>query len=275
MCGMAPTATTGTGIQLQEDARPRVAARVRHFAARNRSVVVGAVLLAVGVGLVALVAKLLDLTNGSVLVVAFLGPLLAYLILTEQLSELGAGGLNLKFREAARKPVEASVQRVIAEETQTIEKLGVEEMTRIDALDPEAPVVLTLTLAPRSGEYVFDALQQYLVQLGRHPRFRFVVLLDHDGRVVGYLPRDVAARQLETLTTAKPLLDAVNAGRLPRDRGVRTDFLTPESTTEDALSRMTALRVDAMLVRNDEGKLLGITERDEVLARLMLSVARS
>jgi CBS domain-containing protein len=217
----------------------------------------------------------LDLSNGAILVIAFLGPLLAYLILSGQLSELGAGGVSLRFKEAALKPVETSVQPLNVEETQTIPKLSPSEMGRIDALDPEAPVVLTLTLDPRKGTYGFDALRQYLHRLGQHPRFRFVVFLDPDGRVVGYLSREILARLLETHTSAKPFLDDVNAGRLPRDRSVRTEFLTPDMTTEEALSRMTALQRDAILVRDDRRSLMGIVERGDLLARLLLTAAQS
>ncbi len=266
---------TDRETQRSPDVRRRSAARLPQQIASYPVALVGALLLAVGMGLLAFVAKVLDLGNGAILVVAFLGPLVAYLILTGQLTEFGAGGVNLKFREAARTAVDAAVQLVIAEETQTIKKLGSEEMVRIHALDPEAPVVLTLTLGPREGEYVFDVLRQYLSELRRHPRFRFVVFLDHDGRVVGYLSSYVLDRQLETHTTAKPFLEAVNAGRLPRDRSVRTEFLAADTTIEEALARMTSLQLEAMLVRDDERKLKGVVEREDVLARLLLAAARS
>ncbi|MGZ4393803.1 MAG: hypothetical protein ACXVZ2_00385 [Gaiellaceae bacterium] len=176
-------------------------------------VIAGALLLLVGLVLLAFVAKVLDLDNGSILVIAFVGPLLAYLILSGQLSEIGGGGFSVKFKEAARKPVEASVQSVTAEATQTIKKLGPEQLGRIAALDLEAPAVLTLTLPPTQGQYEFLPLQQYVSALGRHPRFRFVVFLDADGRVLGYEPHEVLARQLETKTTAEPFIDSVNSGR--------------------------------------------------------------
>jgi CBS-domain-containing membrane protein len=102
-----------------------------------------------------------------------------------------------------------------------------------------------------------------------------VVFLDHDDRVVGYVRSDVLARQLETHTTARPFLEAVNGGRLPRDRSLRSEFLSPATTTEEALSRMTTLRVDAMLVRDDQRRLAGLVEREDVLARLLLAAARS
>jgi CBS domain len=263
------------GPATDNDDRRAAGARVSQLVGRYSTALVGALLVVVGVALLAFVAKVLDLGNGAILVIAFLGPLLAYLIVTGQLSEFGAGGVSVKFREAARAPVDASVQLVTAEETQAIAKLGAEEIKRIDTLDPEAPVVLTLTLRPRSGEYVFDALRQYISQLQRHPRFRFVVFLDHGDRVVGYVRGEVLARQLETRTTAKPFLEAVNSGRLPRDRSVHTEFLTPETTTEEALSRMTTLRLDAMLMRDDQRRLTGIVERVDVLVRLMLAAARS
>jgi hypothetical protein len=142
-------AGTDHETQRSPDVGRRSAARLPQQLASYPVALVGALLLAVGVGLLAFVAKVLDLGNGAILVIAFLGPLVAYLILTGQLTEFGAGGVNLRFREAARTAIDAAVQLVIAEETQTIEKLGSDEVVRIKALDPEAPVVLTLTLGPR------------------------------------------------------------------------------------------------------------------------------
>ena len=233
MLWMVSRSASDRDTQQLPGVRRRGANRVSQLIDRHSVALAGAVLLVVGAGLLAFVAKVLDLGNGAILVIAFLGPLLAYLILTGQLSEIGAGGVNLKFREAARKPVEAAVT-LVTEEAQTIEKAGPEAMRRIDALDLEAPVVLTLTLAPRRGKYDFYALQAYVQRLERHPRFRFVIFLDHDGRVVGYLPSEVLARKLEGATTTKPFLNAVNAGYLPRDASVRTEFLTPDTTTEEA-----------------------------------------
>jgi hypothetical protein len=38
---------------------------------------------------------------------------------------------------------------------------------------------------------------------------------------------------------------------------------------------MTTLQLDAMLVRDDQRKLVGIVEREDVVARLLLAAARS
>ena len=267
--------SSGGEADAEKDAAGHVSAtRLTAVVSRNPVASTGALLLLVGVVLLAFVAKILDLNNGAILVIAFVGPLLAYLILSGQLSEIGGGGFNVKFREAARKPVDASVQLVTAEATQTIPKLGPREMKRITTLDLEAPAVLTLELPPKQGQYGYDALRQYIGALQRHPRFRFVVFLDsHDG-AIGYEPHEVVARQLETRTTANPFIDALNAGQLPPDRSVRTEFLKPETTTEEALARMTELQVDAMLVRDQARHLVGIVERGDVLARLLLATAR-
>jgi hypothetical protein len=235
----------------------------------------GACLLSFGLVLVAFVAKVLDLSDGALLAIVFLCPLLAYLILTGQLTEFAAGGVSAKFREAGRKPLNASVQRIVVEETQTVEKLGAEEFARIGALEREAPVVLTLVLGPHGGHYRPDALRQYLTLLSGFPRFKFVVLLDERGRAVAYLPAGSVTVMSETNATFKPLLDAVNSGHLPGVAALRTDFLGVETTVEDALQRLTELRVEAMLVRDTSGRLAGTVEREDVLARFLLDITRS
>ena len=148
-------------------------------------------------------------------------------------------------------------------------------MARIAALEPEAPVILTLKLDPGGGQYAFDPLRQYLAQLESHPRFRFVVFLDQHRRAVAYTPREALDRQLDTRASASPFFEAVNAGRVPRDRSIQTEFLTPDTTTEEALARMTALRLDAMLVRDSQRRLTGIAEREDVLAHLLLAAAQA
>ncbi|MGZ4411762.1 MAG: CBS domain-containing protein [Gaiellaceae bacterium] len=50
--------------------------------------------------------------------------------------------------------------------------------------------------------------------------------------------------------------------------------MTPDTSNEQALSRMTTLQVDAMLVRDHSRNLVGVVEREDVLARLLLVTAR-
>jgi CBS domain-containing protein len=78
---------------------------------------------------------------------------------------------------------------------------------------------------------------------------------------------------IETDATTRPLLDAVNAGHLPGIAGLRTEFLTKQTTVEDALKRMTELHVTAMLVRDPMGLLAGVIEREDVLAQFLLAAA--
>lgn len=239
-------------------------------AARFRHALTGALLLLVGLGLLALVAKVLDIGTGAVLVVAFIAPVLAYLIVTGQLSEIGGGGLTLKFREAAHAPVDASTP-VAAEEIQTVTKSGIMELERIKALDPETSVVLTLTLGPRGQKYDWCALKDYVHALRGYRRFRFVVFLNNDGQAMGYEPYEVLSHQLGDEARATVFLDAVNAGRLPRDRGVRIEFLETSATNVKALTQMETTRLDAVLMRDDQRRLVGIVEREEILARLVLA----
>ena len=107
--GLMPRSGTDGDDQRSANARLRSRRRLPQLVGSERLALAGTLLLVVGVALLAFVAKVLDLSNGAILVIAFLGPLLAYAILSGQLSELGAGGVSLRFREAALKPVETSV----------------------------------------------------------------------------------------------------------------------------------------------------------------------
>ncbi len=247
---------------------------IKNFLGAQLPLIRGACLLVLGLALVAFVAKVLDLSNGSLLAIVFLCPLLAYLILTGQLTEFGAGGVSAKFRDAARKSLEGSVQRITVEDTQTLEKLGPDQFERIQTFQREAPVVLTLVLGARGEQYRVDALRQYLAVLSDFPRFKFVVLLDPDGRAVGYLPAETVKFMLETNTTSRPLIDAVNAGHLPGLAALRTEFLSIETTVGGALQRMTDLSAEAMPVRDKDGRPAGIVEREDVLARFLLDATR-
>jgi hypothetical protein len=268
---MAATKTAGAEADTAQGGR---LTSVKSFLVAQLALIRGAFLLVLGLALVAFVAKVLDLSNGSLLAIAFLCPLLAYLILTGQLTEFGAGGVTAKFREAARKSLASSVQRIAVEDTQTIEKLGPEQFERIQGLERGAPIVLTLVLGARGDRYRADALRQYLALLSDLPRFKLVVLLDPDGRAVGYLPADTVKDMLKTNTTSKPLIDAINAGHLPGLAALRIEFLGIETTVEKALQRMTDLRAETMPVRDNDLRLAGVVEREDVLARFLLDATR-
>jgi CBS domain len=284
-CGKAATheSVYGSRVNAAEKAKaePRKRhprgrlARIKGLIGEQPALIIGACLLLLGLVLVAFVAKVLDLSDGALLAIVFLFPLIAYLIMTRQLSELGAGGLTAKFRDAAGKPLAGSVQRITVEDTQMIEKLGHEEFVRIQALERERPVVLSLVLGARGDRYRTDALRQYVNVLSEFPRFEFVVFLDAQERAIAYLPSDAVNLILQTNTTAKTLIDPVNEGHLPGLAALQNEFLAVEMRVEDALRLMTRLRLETIPVRDDDRRLLGIAERTDLLCRFLLEVTRS
>src|SRR5262245_33397472 len=102
--------------------------RTRRLAQTHPAAFIAAALVALGLGLLAFVATVLDQDAGSILVIAFLAPLLAYVLLTGRLAELTGFGVSAKFREAANQPLADSVERISVEEVQTVEKLSANEI---------------------------------------------------------------------------------------------------------------------------------------------------
>jgi predicted transcriptional regulator len=55
---------------------------------------------------------------------------------------------------------------------------------------------------------------------------------------------------------------------------VITTTISPENTAADALREMQELNVGALLVTDQERRVLGMVEREELLSRLLLSLIR-
>jgi len=217
-----------------------------------------------------------DLEGDAVYVALLVLPFIVYAVLSGRLLEVkGPGGWEAKFAQVAGAPVEHSSTALPWERLQVVAKGGREALESIRAqLDESEPIVLTLTVGHR---YQPGLLARHLETLSHFRNFKFVVLLDEDGRVVAYAPQWA----LKTVLADPPLgrrfvadIANGNVGGLFRFPGVVRKTISDKAANADALAQMEELNLEALVVTGDDGTLRGIVEREQVLSKMMLALTR-
>lgn len=213
----------------------------------------------------------------AVFVSLLLVPLMAYVILTGRLKELKApGGLEAKFGDVARQPaVELASQRVefVEEDMSVIAKSGVQELERLAQLaDASKRIIMTLLLGRK--HYDGQDAETYIERFLRYHNFKYVVFLDKKDRFVAYIAPWTLFRILQG-EQSQTLIDIINKGdvmELLDFPGVMIGTISTSASNMDALRAMTAHGLDAMPVIDQEHKLKGVVEREQVLSKLMIGM---
>jgi CBS domain-containing protein len=243
---------------------------------------IGFSVLFVALGVAAMVAavKLAGVRDGTVLSVLLIIPALLYLLLSGRVSDLkGPGGLEVKLSEVARQPIpirqgEAQGGALAYERVRAVEKGRSDSfLSRVKDITPDEPVVLTLTLG--SGPIDGAAAADYAKGLTQFPRFRFVAIVDSDGRLVSYMEERAFRHVIESdIVDANVLLSNIehkNVRAIRSYPGMVLTSLTAGTNIADGLREMERVRLDALLVTED-GHITGIVERDRLANALLLSL---
>jgi len=246
------------------------------------ALVVALLLNAAAIVVVVQLKKRLEIEDWGAVVIVVLVPLIVYGILSGRLSEVTApGGWVAKFREAAHSSVDFEQATVDMSEMQMIPKVSVDEVKRRASLVADGrPIVLTLTLARGQNYYTTHALLEVLKALGQHRNFKFVLFLDPENRAVAYIPTWALRSALESADgSGQALVQAVNDGRreeilsLP---AVITEFVGTSATNVEALRAMERRNFEALVVVDGASREpRGVAERDRILSRMMLALAKA
>src|SRR5712691_1982749 len=218
--------------------------------------------------------------DAAVLVSVVLVPVLLYLILSGKLQEFSAGGLSAKFTDVARKPLDDSNADLIdAEEVKSTEKGGIGELQKkLQEVSKFRYVVLTLTLG-KEGYYNTKALLDYLRAFSQHPNFKFLVILEQTGEVFAYISgwRAIQMLEMQLQSQENSFVDSMNEGRKTDllGFGLVQATLRTTDTNINALKEMLDLKMDALVVTDNQRRLKGVVEREQVLSKLMLAISRS
>lgn len=217
--------------------------------------------------------------EASVLITLIMLPLVAYLIASGRLAEFKApGGLEAKFTQAASESVSPASETVAYDDPQVIAKETVRNLIERKAreIDESQPIIMTMTLGGKS-QYTTNDVEQYLRVLSQFRNFKFVVFLDRDDRFVGYIPSWAFKQLLQLPDLAFEFINAINAGQAPqvlRYPGVVSKTISIRSTNAEALREMLDQNIEALVVIDEQRKLRGVIQREQVLSRMMLSLVR-
>ena len=260
----------------------------RGWSKERRAITVAGCSLVVGV-IAWMVTALLNWPEPSMAVFSLLLiPVFVYLIVSGHLTELrGPGGFEAKFtRFAGESAVETDddlirldlddlIHRSV-EDMQSVQKAGIEALQKkIRQLDPHKPSVLILQVGPQfSGR----TLLEYLKLLAQAPTFRFVLLVDSDGELIGYGPH----RQIQTVLcdeeerqTFVSMLNEQNVRGLRNHYAFQTTELRFGANNLEALRAMADPRLDSLVAVDASGRPIGLVGRDQLVLRLLSTLSRT
>lgn len=217
---------------------------------------------------------------GDVVLVSLLVmPILIYAIISGSLTELkGPGGVGATFNAVATAPVSDTTahDRVSVEENSLIlAKGGVEELERqIRDLDENRASVMTVTFG--GAKYTQEALLEYVEAFWRSRNFKFVVILDRDGRFLAYMPAWAAKNLLSSPGRSEEFVKVLNEGcqELFSYPGIVRKTISTSSTNAEALREMIAKDLEALVVTDEDSRLKGIAEREQILTKMVLDMTR-
>jgi len=231
--------------------------------------------LLLGLGVVWFARKVADVQDGAVLAVLVIVPALLYLALRGNLAELrGPGGWAATFVRVARTRVSAAGEALdVSQDVQIIQKESMIGLTnRVSTLQPDQPILMTMTLG--QGYTVAD-VQGYLQTLSQFPHFRLVVLLDGSGVFIGCISPAELAGLMRSQALSGSFLGAVARGDAREVRsypGMLRQIVPTSATNADALSAMTANNLGAIAVLDEDRRLRGVVEREQLVSKLVLSL---
>lgn len=220
-----------------------------------------------------------------VLVLLLVTPILIYAIVSGKLTELkGPGGVEAKFSAQAAMPVAttASHDSVSIDELLTVpagtgqQQLG----KRVQRFTEIQPIVMTVTIgAPSFGEGEEEehirGLRAYVAQLSRSRNFALVAFLDVRGDFVAYMPSWVVKNRLDNKEKAEELftvLKQADQQKLFEYPGILRDKVSPNATNGEALRKMVESNLNIIVVVDENNRLRGVLEREQVLSKMVLTL---
>jgi CBS domain-containing protein len=248
------------------------------FLRQTAAFVVSILFLALGFSALWLLKSMLSMQQDAVLVAMLITPILIYLIMTGRLREISAGGVKAILGEAADEQLsESNTESITAEKVHQIMAEGGGGMPKLqeEVMEIDDSMLLALTVTCNKTE-LYDAatLLKYLKVLSKYPNFEFLVILRQDKKVIAYMSDSQAQKALET--EPQEFVQAINDGddRQLQRYGAITVLAKQTETYLNVLQKMTDHNMKAIVVVDKNKTLQGVIDREQVLSRLLLAMAR-
>ncbi len=244
-----------------------------------RAMIIAVIFLGLGFLVLWITKSIMDIKGDAVFISLLLIPILVYVIISGKLEELkGPGGLEAKFVKAANESISAATEKVelSIEEMQIVLKEGLTllEKKRLE-LNEAQPIVMIMEIGKR-GYYDRVAVLNYIDMLSQFRNFKFVVFLDRNNQFVSYMPSWAVKGLISKQYLGDEFISIINNGNkneLFQFPGVVRETIRTESTNAEALREMTKQNLEALVVIDGNNQLKGVVEREQVLSKMMLSLA--
>ncbi len=246
---------------------------------QQRNILVFAGLLILGSLMAYAAWYFMDMKDNAWITALIFGPIIVHLFFFGYIGELGYKDFKLVFREAADQSIEGdfgtiapSIDDMIQVGDQGISLL--EDMLAHYSLSEEKPILLAIRL----GEiYPREITLGFIEKLSRYHSFKFVIFVDHEKRLVAYVPVWAMRQRLSKPVLGDEFLEVVESpGRrneLFNYPNVFRETIKSASKRIEALQIMDRLNLSAIPVVDDKAGLQGVVERDKVISQMILKLA--
>lgn len=226
-----------------------------------------------------LVKSVMEVEGDAVFISLLFIPLLVYVIISGKLEELkGPGGLEAKFAKAAGESVSIASEQIkgSVDEMQVIAK-GSRRFLEIkqQEIDETKPIVMSLELG--KSFYHREDVLGYLDVFNQFRNFKFIVFVDDNQQFLAYMQSWTLKGLLSQIELGNEFISTINEGRLFelfRYPGLVRKVINTQSTNAEALREMMSQNLEALVVTDENNKLVGVVEREQILSRMMLSLVR-
>ena len=245
-----------------------------------KAIIISLIFLLLGFVVVWIAKKILDIEGDAVYITLIFIPVLVYVIISGRLTEFkGPGGIEARFSEAASQSVIPTSETIepSVEEMQILEKEGLRVLQqRKLEIDKTRPLIMTMIMG-KGHYYSWHAIVEYMKFLEQYPNFKFVVFLDKNNRFVAYTRSWTLTGLIRLPGLGDEFVQIINEGRtqdLYRFPGIIKDTISTQSTNTEALQQMTKEHLEAIVVIDEERKLKGVIEREQITSKLILTLIK-
>ena len=208
--------------------------------------------------------------------IAILILLLAYLLLSGAIAEFGFGGVAAKLNRAAGAAMTLSDPGKMLPSSADFDQVGEKGSTVLQLildtseLSEARQIVLNLKLG--RGDYAREQTLGFITQLSAHRSFKLITFLDRHERVVAFIPFWAARLLLLDEVEGERFITTINENQIedlldyPK---VEAKPLLSQDTNAEALRRLMARNLAALVVVDGDRRLKGVVEREDVVGNVV------
>lgn len=243
------------------------------------AIVISCLFVLLTIGSMWTVRKFLKIKGDVSLTAVVLIPPVVYAIVSDRLKAFkGPGGIEATFSEVANKNVSIKANSIESSDVRfinTVVKEGAALTTLVkSSIDESEPTVLCLRLGENS--YSKDAVKEYINSLNQFRNFKFVVFRNLSEEVEAYITQWELNNLLDTPGLGNAFIEIIKEGDLGKLLSYPNVFnktVSISTTNVQALRILTQNHLEAIVVVDEDKKLEGVVEREQLLSKMILALA--